>query len=62
MEISIARTYQRELQKKISELIKEYEKNTSLKVSEIEFVRQSSFDAIGNEIDFNYAVEVKSNI
>ena len=62
MEITIARTFQRELQKKISELIKEYEKNTSLSVSEIKIVRQSSFDQLGNETDFSYAVEVKSHL
>lgn len=62
MEITIARAYKRELEKKIAELLKEYEKNTSLTLSEITFVRQVTHDSLGNETDFNYAVEVKSII
>lgn len=62
MELTIAKAYKRELEKKISELFKEYEKNTTLSVSEIDLVRQGSFDKLGNEIDFAYSVEVKSHI
>lgn len=60
MEITIAKTYKNELQKKISELLKEYEKATKLKAESIHIVRQGQFDALGNETDFNYAVELKS--
>ena len=62
MEISIAKAYKRELQKKIAELIKEYEKNTSLSVVEVGLVRQGTYDGLGNETDFSYAVEVKSEL
>lgn len=62
MDITIAKSYKRELQKKISEIIKEYEKITKLSVSNIEIVRQSSYDQLGNETDFNYAVEVTSKL
>ena len=62
MELTIARTYRRELEKKVAELLKEYEKNTSLSVSGITFVRQPSYDALGDETDFVYAVEVESKI
>lgn len=59
MEVTIARTYKNELQKKIAELLKEFEKTTNLEPEIILSTRQSQADALGNEIDFNYAVEVK---
>ena len=59
MEINIAKTYKNELQKKIAELFKEFEKTTELKVDKVMFVRQSQYDSMGNETDYNYAVEVK---
>lgn len=59
MEVTIARTYKNELQKKIAELLKEFEKTTNLEPEIILSTRQSQTDALGNEIDFNYAVEVK---
>lgn len=59
MEVSIAKTYKNELQKKLSELFKEFEKNTELKVDKVLFTRQSQYDAMGNETNYNYAVEVK---
>jgi len=62
MDVIIARTYKNELQKKISELLKEYEKTTKLEVDVILVSRQSQSDSLGNEIDFNYAIEVKSSI
>lgn len=62
MDVIIARTYKNELQKKISELLKEYEKTTKLEVDVILVSRQSQSDSLGNEIDFNYAIEVKSTI
>lgn len=62
MELAILRAYKRELEKKIAELLKEYEKNTSLTASEIGFVRQSSYDNLGNEIDYNYSVEVETRL
>ena len=62
MEIVIARTYERELEKKISELLKEYERNTSLMANGVRFVRQAIYDNIGNEIDYNYAVEVETRL
>lgn len=62
MDVIIAKTYKNELQKKISELLKEYEKTTKLEVETILITRQSQSDALGNETDFNYAVEVKSYI
>ncbi len=62
MEIVIARTYKRELEKKISELLKEYERNTSLMANGVRFVRQAIYDNIGNEIDYNYAVEVETRL
>ena len=62
MEITSARAFKKELEKSVAKILKEYEKNTSLTVSEIKFVRQSSYDNLGNETDFNYSVEVKSNI
>lgn len=60
MEITIARTYKNELQKKIAELLKEYEKNTSLQVDSILITRQSRSDKLGNETEYSYAVEAKS--
>lgn len=60
MDIIIAKTYKSELQKKIAELLKEYEKTTKLEVDAILITRRNYFDALGNEIDFDYAVEVKS--
>ena len=62
MYLIIARTYKNELQKKISELLKEYEKVTELEVESVLISRQSQSDFLGNEIDFNYAIEVKSCI
>lgn len=62
MDVIIARTYKNELQKKISELLKEYEKATKLEVGSVLISRQSQSDSLGNEIDFNYAIEVKSYI
>lgn len=62
MDLIIARTYKNELQKKISELLKEYEKVTELEVESVLISRQSQNDFLGNEIDFNYAIEVKSYI
>ena len=62
MDLIIARTYKNELQKKISELLKEYEKVTELEVESVLISRQSQSDFLGNEIDFNYAIEVKSCI
>lgn len=62
MDIIIARTYKNELQKKISELLKEYEKVTKLEVDSVFISRQSQSDSLGNEVDFNYAIEVKSFI
>ena len=58
----IARTYKNELQKKISELLKEYERTTKLEVDVVLVSRQSQSDSLGNEVDFNYAIEVKSSI
>lgn len=60
MEVNIARTYKTELQKKISELLKEFEKTTKIKPESILFVRQSQYDSLGNETDYNYAVEIKA--
>lgn len=62
MEVNIARTYKRELERKIAELIKEYEKNTTISVSNVTIVRQSTFDNLGCESEFKYAVEVESKI
>ena len=62
MEIAIARTYKNELQKKIAELLKDYEKKTQLKVESILISRQSQSNSLGIETDFNYAVEAKSCI
>lgn len=62
MEIVIARTYKRELEKKIAELLKEYESNTSLMANGVRFVRQAIYDNLGNEIDYNYAVEVETRL
>lgn len=62
MDIIIARTYKSELQKKIAELLKEYEKTTKLEAETVFITRQTQSDALGNETDFNYAVEVKSCI
>lgn len=62
MDIIIARTYKTELQKKIADLIKEYEKMTKLEIDSILVTRQSQNDSLGNETDFNYAIEVKSFI
>lgn len=62
MEITIARTYKNELQKKVAELIKEFEKTSGLEVNQILVVRQGQFDSLGNEVDFNYAVEAKVNL
>lgn len=62
MEIVIARTYKKELEKKIAELLKEYERNTSLMANGVHFVRQAIYDNIGNEIDYNYAVEVETRL
>ena len=62
MEITIARTYRNELQKKIAELLKEYEKTTGLQSDGILITRQSQSNSLGVEIDFNYAVEVKSSL
>lgn len=62
MDVIIARTYKNELQKKISDLLNEYEKTTKIEVDSILISRQSQSDSLGNEIDFNYAVEVKSYI
>lgn len=62
MEIVIARTYKRELEKKIAELLKEYESNTSLTANGVRFVRQAIYDNLGNEIDYNYAVEVETRL
>lgn len=62
MEITIARTYKNELQKKIAELVKEFEKTSGLEVNQILVVRQGQFDSLGNEVDFNYAVEAKVNL
>lgn len=59
MEITIARTYKNELQKKIAELLKEFEKVTELQPDHILIMRQSQYDELGNEKDSNYAVEVK---
>lgn len=59
MEITIARTYKNELQKKIAELVKEFEKTSGLEVNQILIVRQGQFDSLGNEVDFNYAIEAK---
>ena len=59
MEVNIAKTYKNELQKKIAELFKEFEKTTEIKVDKVKFVRQSQYDSMGNETDYNYAVEVK---
>lgn len=62
MDVIIARTYKNELQKKISDLLNEYEKTTKIEVDSILISRQSQSDSLGNEIDFNYAVEIKSYI
>jgi hypothetical protein len=62
MEIVIARTYKRELEKKIAELLKEYENNTSLTANGVRFIRQAIYDNLGNEIDYNYAVEVETRL
>ena len=62
MDVIIARTYKNELQKKISELLKEYERTTKLEVDVVLVSRQSQSDSLGNEVDFNYAIEVKSSI
>lgn len=62
MEITIARTYKNELQKKIAELIKEFEKTSGLEINQILIVRQGQFDSLGNEVDFNYAIEAKVNL
>lgn len=62
MEITIARTYKNELQKKIAELVKEFEKTSGLEVNQILTVRQGQFDSLGNEVDFNYAIEAKVNL
>lgn len=62
MDIIIARAYKSELQKKIAELLKEFEKNTSLEPKSIQFTRQSHADTLGNETDYNYAVEVAATL
>ena len=62
MEITSAKAFKKELEKSVAKILREYEKNTSLTVSEIRFVRQSSYDNLDNETDFTYAVEVISNI
>lgn len=62
MEIVIARTYKRELEKKIAELLKEYERNTSLMANGVRFVRQAIYNNLGDEIDYNYSVEVETQL
>lgn len=62
MDAIIVRTYKNELQKKISDLLKDYEKTTKLEVESILISRQSQSDSLGNETDFSYAIEVKSYI
>lgn len=62
MDIETAKELKEKLQRDISELLKSYETNVGLNVSEIDMVRQSIFDTFGNEIDYTYAVEVKSFI
>lgn len=62
MDIIIARTYKTELQKKIADLLKEYENQTKVEVENVSFIRQSQCDSLGNEIEFGYVVEVKSYI
>lgn len=62
MDAIIVRTYKDELQKKISDLLKDYEKTTKLEVESILISRQSQSDSLGNETDFSYAIEVKSYI
>ena len=59
MELALVKIYKKELQKKIAELLKDFENKTELEVSDIDFVRQSEYDAIGNENDYSYAVEAK---
>lgn len=59
MEVSIAKAWKAELEKKIAELIKDYEKKTMLQPDFIGFVRQPVCDSLGNETDCNYVVEVK---
>lgn len=62
MDIETAKELKEKLQRDISELLKSYETSVGLNVSEIDMVRQSIFDTFGNEIDYTYAVEVKSFI
>lgn len=59
MEINIARAFQKELQKKISELLKDYETKTELQVERIKLTRQPQYDSLGNETNFEYAVSVE---
>lgn len=62
MDIETAKELKKNLQRDISELLKSYETNVGLNVSEIDMVRQPIFDNFGNEVDYSYAVEVKSFI
>lgn len=62
MDIIIARTYKNEMQKKIAELLKEFEKTTKMGAVRINLVRQSITDSLGNEVDFNYAVETEIHL
>lgn len=59
MDIKEARDWKYELEKKVSTLLKEYERHIELEPNSIEFIRRPEFDSLGREIDFNYAVEIK---
>ena len=59
MEIDKAKEQKDILQTSIANLLKEFEKNTSLSVCRISFVRQPQYDSLGGEVDFRYVVEAE---
>lgn len=58
-EIEKAKALKAEIEGDISGMLATYERNTGLAVDEIGFIRQPTYDDMGNEVSYRYVVELK---
>lgn len=59
MDVEEVKQKKQELNKKISTLLNEFEDETGVQVSDIDFVRRVDYDRLGREISKAYVVEVE---
>lgn len=59
MDVEEVKQKKKELNKKISTLLNEFENDTGVQVSDIDFVRRVDYDRLGREVSKEYVVEVE---